>query len=91
MDKKIDKMVQTSNPDDNGGEQILLITEFYDNGDAHLGLDKAVFTNQEIILQSYCNSASIKLDGAQLNSKTLFRLAEEMLIQEIRVKEMLKE
>lgn len=86
MDKKIDKIMQTINSNDNGGEQIVLITEFFDNGDR----PAQIFTNQQIILQSYGNSASINLCSAQLNSNVLFRLAKEMLVQEIKVEKMIE-
>lgn len=62
------------NPFDNGGEQIYLITKVYDNGDEK----DNIYFNQELKLQSYCNSASFNLVGAVLTSKLLRQMADEM-------------
>lgn len=61
------------NPKGNSGEALTIKTEFFDNGDD-------IYTNQEIILQSYCNSASINLYGVQLTPVKLRTLAEELQI-----------
>jgi hypothetical protein len=65
------------NPQDNGGEQLHLITEFFesDNGD--------IYSNKEMSLQSYCNSASFNLSGAAISSETFFKLARELAAIEL--------
>lgn len=74
----MDKLVTTHrfslNPFDNSGEQIYLITKVYDNGDEK----DNIYFNQELKLQSYCNSASFNLVGAVLTSKLLRQMADEM-------------
>lgn len=62
----------TFNPQDNGGEQLILTTKWYDNG------DNEVFTFQELSLESYYNSASFHLSGAQITPETLRKLANEL-------------
>ena len=68
----VDRHVFSFNPDDNGGEQLTLVTEVFDNGGGE------VFTNQELTLHSYCNSASFTLSGAQILPEDLRRLANEL-------------
>lgn len=60
------------NEDDNSGEGVLLDTIMYDNGDG------VIYYNQEISLQSYCNSASINLIGVQITPDRLRQLANEL-------------
>jgi len=60
------------NKQDNGGEQLILTTIAYQYEDG------TVFTNQEISLQSYGNSASINLFSAGLDSQILRLLANEL-------------
>lgn len=64
--------VFTFNPEDNGGEALMLKTQFFDNGDGVL------YTNQEITLQSYCNAASFELVGATITPDKLRQLANEL-------------
>ena len=61
------------NQKDNGGEQVTLTTKFIANGDKD-----GVFLNQEISLQSYCNSAQINLCGAFLTPEILRELANQL-------------
>lgn len=65
------------NGSDNGGEQLIFSSEIKTSGDD-------IFTNQEITLHSYCNSASFNLSGAQIDPDQLRDLAnklEKFLIQ----------
>jgi hypothetical protein len=62
-------------PQDNGGEALILRTIFYANGDP--GID-GVFTNQELLLNSYSNSAAFNLTSADLTPKNLRLLADEL-------------
>ena len=62
------------NPHDNGGEQIIITTEFHDNGDRK----DNIYMQQEITMQSYCNSASISLFGAILSPERLRKMADEI-------------
>ena len=71
-EKELDKHVFTFNRGDNGGEQLLLVTTAYDNGNGE------IFFNQELTLYSYCNSASFNLVGAQIGSQILRKLADEL-------------
>jgi hypothetical protein len=57
-----------------GGCELRLITKFYDNGDP----TNNIYTNQELKLQSYENSASINLFGVQLSPANLRQLANEL-------------
>jgi len=75
MDKLLDKHVFIFNPKDNGGEQLVLTTEFYDNGD---GIPEGVYTSQQLSLQSYCNSANFELMGCSITSEILRKLANEL-------------
>lgn len=63
----------TFNPQDNSGEGLTLKTTFISNGDPG-----EVFTNQEITLNSYCNSASISLCGIAITPENLRQLANEL-------------
>jgi hypothetical protein len=67
------------NSNDNGGEQLSIRTKMFSNGD-----DKApnVYWNQEIELQSYCNSASFNLHGLSITPEKLRKLADELEIAE---------
>jgi len=59
-------------PKESGGEALIFITEYYDNG------DKEIFTNQRIVLHSYCNNATINLYGIQITSDILRELANKL-------------
>lgn len=71
-DKIIKRHSFIINPKDNGGEQVIITTDFISNGEG-------IYTSQEISLQSYCNSASIKLLGAQITPEILTNLAYQLL------------
>lgn len=73
QDQKMGRHVFAFNPKDNGGEQLILVTDFIANGDPD-----GVFMNQEIGLNSYCNSASFNLCGAVLSPETLRELANQL-------------
>lgn len=68
------------NKKDNGGEALELITKFYDNGDGE------IFTNQEIKLNSYGNSASIELCGVEITPDLLRELANRLESAKLEVK-----
>lgn len=71
MSKKVrDNLSFVFNPEDNGGESLTLTTQFFNNGDPG-----EVYMNQELSLQSYCNSASINLVGVQVTPDSLRELA----------------
>lgn len=82
-DKLLKRHVFTFNKNDNGGESLMLITSFFHNGDVD-----GVYRNQELTLQSYCNSASINLYGTQITSEILFKLAKELFEAEQEAKMM---
>ena len=73
-----DKLVETHrftfNPKDNGGEQVILKTEIYDNGDDTHNL----YVNQTLSLCSYSNAAHLELIGATLTPQNLRKLADEL-------------
>lgn len=64
------------NQKDNGGESLTLITQFFSNGDPGA---QGIFSNQELTLQSYCNSASFNLCGIQITPELLRKLADELV------------
>jgi hypothetical protein len=74
MDKKLGEHSFCFNEQDNGGEAFTLTTELYNNGDEESGY----YLNQFLTLQSYCNSASFELVGAQITPKNLRKLADEL-------------
>ena len=61
------------NPDANGGERLNLVTSIFVNGDPD-----RVYYAQELILNSYCNSARFYLHGATLTPANLRKLADEL-------------
>ena len=63
----------------NGGEALTLQTVFVWNGDR----EQAVFVNQTLSLESYCNAAHFELVGAILTPKLLRELANELESSEI--------
>ena len=65
----------TFNENDNGGEELSLTTIYFSNGDEG---DEGIYTNQELRLGSYCNSASISLFGIQITPDILRQLANEL-------------
>lgn len=62
------------NPEINGGEQLVLKTDFFDNGDAKAGLPGGIYTIQTLTLNSYGSSASFNVFGA-FTPKNLRELA----------------
>lgn len=75
-DDELDQHRFSFNPKDNGGERLSLITKFYWNGD--LPDKDCWYTNQELRLKSYCNSASFNLSGVQITPAVLRKLADEL-------------
>lgn len=71
-DNDQDRHVFVLNPNDNGGEQVVLTT--------HLLVEdeKAFIEHQELSMGSYSNSTCFILCGAQLTPKSLRRLAHEL-------------
>lgn len=57
---------------DNGGEHLSLIT------DVEVDERGKVNLNQELVLHSYCNSASFNLSGAVMTPELLRKLANEL-------------
>jgi len=72
--KKLKSHSFVFNPDDNGGESLMLTTIFYDNGDG----PKEPFIGHELHLQSYCNSTTLHLNGITLTPAILRKLANEL-------------
>ena len=73
-DKIVGEHCFVFNPEDNGGESLSLTTKIFDNGD-----DKRnIYLNQELSLQSYGNSVTLNLYGANLTPKNLRELANEL-------------
>jgi hypothetical protein len=62
------------NPDDNGGESLILSTEFMSNGDEEEGY----YLYQELSLESYSNGATLHLSNSMLTPKKLRDLANKM-------------
>ena len=58
------------NPEDNGGEEVSLSTEFFSNGEE-------IFTTHQFILNSYGNSAILHL-GIQITPTRLRLLADQL-------------
>lgn len=77
MDKVLARHVIELNPEDNGGEAIILTTTFIANGDP---IDErcGVYVNQEIELNSHCNSAVMNLFGSTFTPEFLRRWANEL-------------
>jgi hypothetical protein len=70
--KVVDSFSFVFNPHDNGGEQLILTAVVLENDKGHR------FSNQQLSLQSYCNSASMDLVGAQFTPETLRKLANKI-------------
>lgn len=64
--------VHTVNPKDNGGEHITITTNVYKNEDG------SKYTDHVIGLESYCNSVSLNLCGAQITPQFLRKMAEDL-------------
>lgn len=76
-DKLLARNCFVFNPKDNGGETVSLLTEFYSNGEEVTSTD-GVYVNQNLSLQSYGNSASFTLCGAQFTPNNLRELANQL-------------
>lgn len=75
--EELARHVTELDPNLNGGETILLITKFISNGDP-VTATQGVFTNQEVSLQSYGNSATIQLYGPGFTPEFLRKWANEL-------------
>lgn len=69
--KEIARHTFAFNDKNNGGEQFIITTKVYDN-------DDSIYTNQELTLYSYENSASFNLSGAQITPQLLRELANQL-------------
>lgn len=74
LEKHLGQHVFVFNEEDNGGEQVILITDFYDNGD---GVFSGLYLIQEIVMASYCNSATLNL-SIEITPEKLRKLADEI-------------
>ena len=63
MDKKIHSFNFVFNKEDNGGESLMLSTDFFDNGDNITKECDGIYFNQKLKLCSYSNSASFNFFG----------------------------
>lgn len=72
MEKQIHTHVFNLSPKTNGGEALVLTTDFFDNG------DNEPLLRQKLTLNSYCNTASFNLEGTILTPKLLRKLANEL-------------
>lgn len=61
------------NPQDNGGESLILKTTFEPNGDPG-----EFYAVQELMLHSYCNYATFTLTGIGFTPENLRKLADEL-------------
>lgn len=77
MDRVLATHTISLNPEDNGGEVILLNTLFYANGDP-ITEKTGVYITQEVTMHSYCNSASFNLIGAHFTPEFLRKWANEL-------------
>lgn len=88
--------VFTFNPEENGGEQFQITTEFFSNGDIEAGLGdnasprEGIYTNQTITLLSYSNSAQFNLGNAGINPRMLRKLADEIEVEQHSLWKMLR-
>lgn len=73
-DKVLNRHVFSFNEKANGGEQLILVTNFHHNGDGPGG----IYTSQELSLQSYCNAATFSLHGAAITPEALRELANQL-------------
>lgn len=88
-DKLLKTHAFTFNPQDNGGEQLHLVTYIHDNGDAFSAGEAArgrnvedalkggIWLAHELVLNSYGNSAAINF-GEAITPANLRRLADEL-------------
>lgn len=78
MDKKIHSFNFVLNPVDNGGESLMLSTDFFDNGDDITKECDGIYSNQTLTLCSYSNSASLNFYCKMLNPQNLRALANKL-------------
>jgi hypothetical protein len=83
-DSVVKKHVFNFSPKENGGESLILSTNLIANGDPGV-----FFYNQEFILYSYCNCASINLYSISITPDKLRKLADELELAEKEAKEIL--
>ena len=63
---------------ENGGEALVLTTDFYCYTDKDGKFEDEVITSQKLTLHSYCNAATFELIGIQLRPEALRQLANEL-------------
>ena len=63
------------NPQDNGGEQMIVTTDYYDNGD---GGRAGLYVDQTITLHSYGNVTTFRLTTAAFTLDVLRRFVKEL-------------
>lgn len=73
-DPVIVEHIYNLSPRANGGESLRLKTKFFWNQENSDG----IYWNQDLILQSYCNSTTLNLIGTLLTSKLLRDLADAL-------------
>ena len=78
MNKPLKTHTFNLNDDSNGGESILLTTSFYDANEGKYPDVLEIFTNQELTLHSYANSASFNFTDSVLTPDKLRQLANEL-------------
>ena len=86
MENEMSRHVFSFNKRDNGGEQLILVTNICHNGD---GVD-GIYYSQELTLCSYCNSAILSFSGIQITPNLLGQLANELEIETNKVKAILE-
>lgn len=72
-------------PKEPGMHSLTLLTRFISNGD-EIDDTNGVFLNQELSLQSNCNSASLSLFAAIFTPDRLRKLADEMEQKEVEIR-----
>ena len=83
-DKVLSTHVFVFNKGDNGGESLMLTTKFIANGD-DITENEGIYINQELNLQSYCNSASLNLFGCNITPEILRQLANELEVEKNKI------
>lgn len=76
MNEKVGQVNMILNPEDNGGEQVNITVEIFDNGDRAAGLPDGLFTLSKISLQSYGHSASMSIPN--ITPKLLREFADKL-------------
>lgn len=71
-DEKLKRHVFTFNPDSNGGEALMLTTDYYWDG------EDEVYTNQQLTMCCYGKEVSFNLGSALLNPAVLRNLADQL-------------